>query len=238
MSHGAQRAFVQKIAEAVPDLFSSRCVLEIGSLDINGSVRQFFDDCDYIGVDLEPGPGVDVVSEGQKYDAQDASFDVVISCECMEHNPYWKETFANMVRACRPGGLAIMTCATVGRPEHGTARSDPKASPFTIANGWNYYANISEKQWNAAFPLGKWFLRSATWTNWESSDLYFVGLKAPAADNADLLGTWDSIEQRASAYVSGVNDRPRLRLRSAFGRGFGDAGFHAVRRAKKLFGVQ
>ena len=44
-----------------------------------------------------------------------ASFDVVISCECFEHNPYWRETFLNMTRVLRPGGLFVLTCATTGR---------------------------------------------------------------------------------------------------------------------------
>jgi len=50
-----------------------------------------FSDCDYIGLDVAPGNGVDIVCEGQNYDAPDESFDVVISCEVMEHNPFWRK---------------------------------------------------------------------------------------------------------------------------------------------------
>src|SRR5690606_19424692 len=105
--------------------FRGTRVLEVGSLDLNGSVRSNFSGCDYLGIDVAAGPGVDLVCQGQDYDAPDGSFDVVTSCEAMEHNPYWRETFANMLRLCRPGGLILMTCATTGRGEHGTTRKHP-----------------------------------------------------------------------------------------------------------------
>jgi len=56
-------------------------VLEVGSLNINGTVRDFFDAEEYIGIDIGEGPGVDVVSGGHKYKSK-KKFDCVISCEC------------------------------------------------------------------------------------------------------------------------------------------------------------
>ena len=39
-------------------------VLEIGSLDINGSVRPLFEDAEYyLGIDMQEGPGVDLVAK-------------------------------------------------------------------------------------------------------------------------------------------------------------------------------
>ena len=86
MSHPEQREFVAEIKRTYPDLFSSKKVLEVGSLDINGSIREFFTECAYLGVDLAAGPGVDLVSRGEDLDFPDESFDVVASCECFEHN--------------------------------------------------------------------------------------------------------------------------------------------------------
>ncbi len=79
-------------------------MLEIGSLDVNGTVRQHFEKCDYRGLDVAEGPGVDIVCQAQDYDAPIGSFDTVVCCEVMEHNPHWAETFANMLRLCQPGG--------------------------------------------------------------------------------------------------------------------------------------
>src|SRR5215207_8155172 len=90
-------------------------VLEVGSYDISGSVRQHFAGCDYTGVDLIPGPGVDVVGSGHEIAFDDGSFDLTVSSECFEHNPYWLETFVNMHRMTRPGGLVVFSCASRGR---------------------------------------------------------------------------------------------------------------------------
>ena len=49
-----------------PQYFDNVEVIEIGSLDINGSVRDFYGNTPrYIGVDLAEGKGVDLVAEGQ-----------------------------------------------------------------------------------------------------------------------------------------------------------------------------
>jgi hypothetical protein len=59
--HDEAFAFVHKVAVMLPGYFLRKKVLEVGSLDINGSVRPLFTDCDYMGIDLGDGPGVDQV---------------------------------------------------------------------------------------------------------------------------------------------------------------------------------
>ena len=44
-----------------PEFFQNKSVPEVGSWDTNGSIRRFFSNCEYIGVDIAEGPGVDVV---------------------------------------------------------------------------------------------------------------------------------------------------------------------------------
>lgn len=177
MSHQSQRAFIDSISKRFPNNFKQVRVLEIGSLNINGSVRDFFSDCEYTGVDIGPGPGVDVVYEGQKFPGDDRYYDTVISAECFEHNPYWFETFFNMWRMLKPGGLFVFTCATEGRQVHGTAQEDPKASPLTVAKNWNYYRNLTKEDFS---PLKlDWFFEQHEFSNnlhpWY--DLYFWGIK-------------------------------------------------------------
>lgn len=177
MSHPQQMSFVSFVKGTFPSRFKEKKVLEVGSLNINGSVRQFFDDCQYIGIDVGPGPGVDIVCPGQEYNAPDGTFDTVISCECFEHNPFWVETFRNMLRLCKDDGLIIMTCATTGRPEHGTERTTPKDSPLTIAKGWNYYRNLTKEDFYDTFNLTALFSEFQFSTNEQSKDLYFWGVK-------------------------------------------------------------
>ena len=120
----SDRLFIQLYNYASSQIpLENRKVLEVGSLDINGTVRIFFDNCDYTGLDLGEGKGVDLIEEGQNYDAPDETYDTVLSTECFEHNPYWKETFLNMIRLCKKNGLVFFTCAIqnefakINRPE-------------------------------------------------------------------------------------------------------------------------
>lgn len=177
MAHREQSEYIASIKQQYSPFFNKGRVLEIGSLNINGTVRQFFNVNEYIGVDVGNGPGVDVVMSGHEYD-NSAQFDCTISCECFEHNPFWAKTFQNMVRLTRSGGLVVFTCATTGRPEHGTERTTPQDSPLTIAKGWSYYKNLTEQDFRGSFNFDNLFLSYAFSVNSDSCDLYFHGIKA------------------------------------------------------------
>lgn len=174
MSHPQQIDFIRSVRDRFPQFFTGVDVLEVGSLDINGSVRRFFEDCSYIGVDIAEGPCVDLVALGNELDFPDESFDVVLSCECFEHNPFWWETFLNMVRMSR--GLVVFTCATEGRQEHGTTASNPECSPLTVEAGWNYYQNLTVNDFSD-IPMSDWFTDYGFTVNTESCDLYFWGVR-------------------------------------------------------------
>jgi SAM-dependent methyltransferase/predicted O-methyltransferase YrrM len=176
MAHPEQLDYIKFLKEKFPEFFKEKKVLEIGSLNINGSIRDFFENCDYIGLDLEPGKDVDIICEGQNYDANDESFDVVSSTECFEHNPYWKETFLNMIRMCKSDGLVFFTCATDGREEHGTEKYFPELSQFTLNKGWNYYRNLNQSDFDN-LNLDQYFTEYKFFINHRSKDLYFYGIK-------------------------------------------------------------
>lgn len=171
MSHKQQLDFVASVKEQFPEYFSGQKVVEIGSLNINGTVRSLFDSpAQYIGCDLGEGPGVDIVCTGHELPYPNGSFDVAISCECFEHDKHWKQTFQKMIDLVRDGGLVIFSCATIGRAEHGTSRTSPADAPFTN----DYYCNLEEKD----FEEFKSSFKSHVFSEciWPR-DLYFWGLK-------------------------------------------------------------
>ena len=176
MAHHQEFEFIAAVKAVLPQFFSRQRVLEVGSLDINGSIRTAFEACDYTGADLSLGPGVDIACAGQLLAFPSGHFDVCLSCECFEHNPYWVETWANMLRMTRPGGLVLMSCATTGRREHGTSRSAPESSPFTVEQGWNYYRNLTQADFESRFAFDQWFSGHGFLVSAESFDLYFVGI--------------------------------------------------------------
>lgn len=177
MAHTEQREFVRDLKNKYPTFFRNQVVLDIGSLDINGSVKDHFINCDYTGIDVGPGKNVDIVCEGQNYDAPDSSYDVVCSLECFEHNPYWHETFLNMIRLCKSDGLVFFTCATTGRKEHGTSSSLPQDSPLTLDIGWNYYKNLTEEDFTLKMNFNDYFNRYEFSINEKAKDLYFYGIR-------------------------------------------------------------
>lgn len=178
MAHPEQFEFVEKLRMNFGYYFAGKKVLEIGSLDINGSLRSLFIQCEYTGVDLAPGKGVDIVSLGHELSIPDNTFDTVLSAECFEHNPYWFETFTNMIRMCKNSGLVFFTCATEGRQEHGTSRTDPNSSPFTVQKGWEYYKNLTENDFKEKLDFDKEFNYYGFEVDKRNNDLYFWGVKA------------------------------------------------------------
>lgn len=50
----------------------------------------------------------------------------------------------------------LISCATTGRLEHGTTRTNPDASPFTSAHKWEYYKNLTVADLEASLNLAGW----------------------------------------------------------------------------------
>ncbi len=177
MAHPNQLQFMKKVGQHLANDYTDKHILEIGSFDVNGSIRSYFESSSYVGVDLTEGAGVDVVGEGNKLNDPDETYDLTVSCECFEHNPHWSETFLNMYRMTKQGGIVVFTCATTGRLEHGTTRTSPKQSPGTQTLGWDFYLNLTERHFRKLVNLDGLFDAYIFLTNKHSCDLYFIGEK-------------------------------------------------------------
>ena len=92
-------------------------VVEVGSRDVNGSVRPIFAFCDrYIGVDIAAGPAVDVVADFLAWDFSGA--DCVVCAEVLEHAPEWDEMVRHMADVVNVAGSVILTAACDPRAPH------------------------------------------------------------------------------------------------------------------------
>lgn len=125
----------------------SLSILEFGSLDINGSVRSILQpiSSQYIGVDLQDGPGVDVVASATTF-ASASMFHIVICCEVFEHTPEWREIIANAYRHMESGGIFIATMAGEGRRPHSAIDELP-------IREWEYYANVGAWELKRALSI-------------------------------------------------------------------------------------
>lgn len=174
MSHIQQRDFIQKTKDHFPEFFDACKVLEVGSLNINGTVRDFFsNNRSYLGIDLIKGKDVDMIVSGSDFNDPEGTYDTTISTECFEHDRHWDATFRNMHRMTRKGGILIFTCASDGRHEHGTTRTSPEDSPATN----DYYRNLNRKDFESEFPIRDMFSKHLFEYNPVTCDLYFWGIK-------------------------------------------------------------
>lgn len=181
MAHRQQTEFCKNIRKIFPEYFSDRNVLDIGSLDINGNNRFLFNSCGYVGLDVGEGPNVDVISVGHLYNSSDESYDTIISTEVFEHDMFYEDTIRNVIRMLKPGGAFIFTCASTGRPEHGTRKSDGSyAAPLLlqISEEWSdYYKNLTEDDIKSIRGFIESFPDGVFQYNSEVGDLYFFGIK-------------------------------------------------------------
>lgn len=117
-------------------------VVEIGSQDVNGSLRSHFpESARYIGLDFEEGPGVDVVvTPGAPLPLDDESADIVLSSSVFEHDEQFWVTVLELARILRPGGILYLNA-----PSNGEVHLYP-------IDAWRFYpdAGLALARWSRA----------------------------------------------------------------------------------------
>lgn len=125
--HASNRAFWKYCSQKYKRFFHSDpegyplYVLEVGSMDVNGSVRDYFsiqNDYDkYIGVDWRAGKAVDVVCLAHEMNF-DYKFDTVVSASMLEHDPYWDQSIPKMVEHMDHNGILLLSWGAALNPPH------------------------------------------------------------------------------------------------------------------------
>lgn len=89
-------------------------IIDFGSFDVNGCLKPFFKGANYIGIDQEKGPNVDLVCFNDNVPFKDNYFDVVLSSSCLEHDECFWMTFLEMSRVLKPGGFIYINTPSSG----------------------------------------------------------------------------------------------------------------------------
>ena len=84
-------------------------ILDVGSYSVNGSYKEIFNDekFEYIGLDMEMGPNVDLVMKNP-YDWSELKtddFDIIISGQAFEHIEFFWIIMSEMTRVLKKDGL-------------------------------------------------------------------------------------------------------------------------------------
>ncbi len=97
----------------------ARKVVDLGAMNVNGSYGELLSSsADYVGVDLEPGPGVDVVlTDVYALPFEDDSVDAVLTGQMLEHCGQFWRVFEEISRILKPDGLAFVIAPSAG-PVH------------------------------------------------------------------------------------------------------------------------
>lgn len=145
-------------------------VLDVGSYNVNGCYKSLLSnhDVEYVGLDIESGPNVDVVV-ADPYDwkeLEDSSFDFVISGNAFEHIQYPWLTMEQIYKKLKPQGF---TCIL---------------APFCL--GEHRYPTDCYRY----YPDG--FVALATWAGLQSIQATTGGL--PAGIDEWTRNTWISSE--------------------------------------------
>lgn len=188
--------FIKTMSEILSLYFKDKRVLDVGGGDINGNNKDVFCNCEYICNDVILSKNVNIVSRTKDLAFDNHYFDTIISTECFEHDPEYKESFLKIYELLKPNGLFLFTCASTGRAEHGTRNSKPHQSYGTIAqieDMQDYYKNLNEHDLNEVLPLSNLFIIYKTFYNKYSKDLYFFGIKK-GEYNSNIIKQYLNIE--------------------------------------------
>jgi SAM-dependent methyltransferase len=178
--HIEAKNFTLFVKSVVPGAFIGKKVIDIGGGDINGNNRHLFTDCEYDANDVMNARNVTIVSKTKDLPFGSGTFDTIVSTECFEHDPEYKESFLKIYDMLKPGGVFLFTCGGTGRGEHGTRRTnihDNYGAKAGLADMVDHYRNIDEIDLDETLGLDESFSSWDTYYDSTRRDLYFVGIK-------------------------------------------------------------
>jgi len=124
--HGSNRRWWKGCEKKYTPFFRDpSCVIEFGSLNENGSIRDHFQCSNYVGVDWRPGrpngvesKTIDLISLAHEVPFAENSFDTVASASMLEHDPFWIWSLEKMVNLLKPDGVMFLSWGAAHNSPH------------------------------------------------------------------------------------------------------------------------
>jgi len=93
-------------------------IMDLGSMNVNGTYRDIFDNPNwkYVGLDMDEGNGVDLVLKNPYIwkEIRSDSVDLLISGQAFEHIEFFWITILEIYRVLKPGGLCCIIAPSGG----------------------------------------------------------------------------------------------------------------------------
>jgi SAM-dependent methyltransferase len=106
--HGMTRAVVETFSLPEP-------IVEVGAYQVEGqealgNLRTLFPSREYLGIDMRPGPGVDLIANVEALPQHDSSVGTIIALSVFEHVRHFWRGFDEVRRVLRPNGVLLVSC--------------------------------------------------------------------------------------------------------------------------------
>ncbi len=162
--------FIHGVARALAETFDlPEPILEIGAYQVQGQeaiadLRGLFAGKEYAGLDVRPGPGVDLVGDVERLPHADGTIGTVLALNTFEHVPRFWHGFAEIARVLRPDGALVVSCPFFFRIHnfpHDYWRFTPDALELLLDGypskilGWHGARHRPAHVWALAFRAGR-----------------------------------------------------------------------------------
>src|SRR5262249_14474318 len=113
---GGMNTFLHGVVRAVAESFVlPEPMVEIGSYQVTGQedyadLRGLFAKREYLGIDMRPGPGVDMVADVERLPLASATVGTALGVSTFEHVPHFWRGFEQLHRVLRPDGVVVVAC--------------------------------------------------------------------------------------------------------------------------------
>lgn len=194
--------FVREYAPAARPGGGSVRVLEIGSKSYHtqDTYRLLFPEprFSYVGLDLEAGDNVDIVPANPFIwnEIETGAFDICVSGQTFEHNPYFWITFAEIARVLAPGGVALIVA-----PGGGAVHRYPLDCWRFYPDSWASLATVTGLELVESYFETDRLAAAVKGGHWRDSA---VVVRKPMLEGAEL----DTFHARLAVMVKLFRDEP------------------------------
>jgi SAM-dependent methyltransferase len=226
-----------------PDIVGTRRlrVLDIGCKTYEGQ-RSYADifkrhNADYVGLDVSPGDNVDIVPKDPFVwaELETESFDLCVSGQTFEHNPFFWITFSEIARVLKPGGRAMIVA-----PGRGEVHRFP-------VDCWRFYPDA----WNALCVYTGLILEESHFEDYEFGHIAdgaewcdsTVVARKPVLEGAQAAKFYKNLSKIIASLPENSQqalapNEPPLSCLATYKRRSHSSSFSALRRRLRPFGVR